>query len=297
MKIVVAPGQGSQTPGFLAPWLKDVSGFRSAIEHYSDVVGLDLVELGTNGSEDEIKDTAVAQPLIVAASLAAFRTQLKDISFDAVAGHSVGEFTAAAIAGVLSDAQALVMVSTRAIAMAKAAAEVPSSMAAVLGGEAVDINAKLEALSLLSANYNGAGQVVVAGPKAAILQLVANPPEKARVIELKVAGAFHTPFMESARLELAELRATLRGQPPQLSLYSNQAGQLVDDGEKFLDLLVSQVTNPVRWDKVMIAIQGSNAEVIELPPAGALSGLLKRGVEDCRAIPLRIPQDFEKVEA
>lgn len=297
MKIVVAPGQGSQTPGFLAPWLKDVSGFRSAIEHYSDVVGLDLVELGTNGSEDEIKDTAVAQPLIVAASLAAFRTQLKDISFDAVAGHSVGEFTAAAIAGVLSDAQALVMVSTRAIAMAKAAAEVPSSMAAVLGGEAVDINAKLEALSLLSANYNGAGQVVVAGPKAAILQLVANPPEKARVIELKVAGAFHTPFMESARLELAELRATLRGQPPQLSLYSNQAGQLVDDGEKFLDLLVSQVTNPVRWDKVMIALQGSNAEVIELPPAGALSGLLKRGVEDCRAIPLRIPQDFEKVEA
>lgn len=297
MKIVVAPGQGSQTPGFLAPWLKDVSGFRSAIEHYSDVVGLDLIELGTNGSEDEIKDTAVAQPLIVAASLAAFRTQLKDISFDAVAGHSVGEFTAAAIAGVLSDAQALVMVSTRAIAMAKAAAEVPSSMAAVLGGEAVDINAKLEALSLLSANYNGAGQVVVAGPKAAILQLVANPPEKARVIELKVAGAFHTPFMESARLELAELRATLRGQPPQLSLYSNQAGQLVDDGEKFLDLLVSQVTNPVRWDKVMIALQGSNAEVIELPPAGALSGLLKRGVEDCRAIPLRIPQDFEKVEA
>lgn len=297
MKIVVAPGQGSQTPGFLAPWLKDVSGFRSALEHYSDVVGLDLVELGTNGSEDEIKDTAVAQPLIVAASLAAFRTQLKDISFDAVAGHSVGEFTAAAIAGVLSDAQALVMVSTRAIAMAKAAAEVPSSMAAVLGGEAVDINAKLEALSLLSANYNGAGQVVVAGPKAAILQLVANPPEKARVIELKVAGAFHTPFMESARLELAELRATLRGQPPQLSLYSNQAGQLVDDGEKFLDLLVSQVTNPVRWDKVMIALQGSNAEVIELPPAGALSGLLKRGVEDCRAIPLRIPQDFEKVEA
>lgn len=297
MKIVVAPGQGSQTPGFLAPWLKDVSGFRSELEHYSDVVGLDLVELGTNGSEDEIKDTAVAQPLIVAASLAAFRTQLKDISFDAVAGHSVGEFTAAAIAGVLSDAQALVMVSTRAIAMAKAAAEVPSSMAAVLGGEAVDINAKLEALSLLSANYNGAGQVVVAGPKAAILQLVANPPEKARVIELKVAGAFHTPFMESARLELAELRATLRGQPPQLSLYSNQAGQLVDDGEKFLDLLVSQVTNPVRWDKVMIAFQGSNAEVIELPPAGALSGLLKRGVEDCRAIPLRIPQDFEKVEA
>jgi [acyl-carrier-protein] S-malonyltransferase len=297
MRIVVAPGQGSQTPGFLIPWIVDVPGFSHQLEHYAEIVDLDLVRLGTEANEEEIKDTAVAQPLIVAASLAAFRTLLKSLSFDAVAGHSVGEFTAAALSGVLTDAEALVMVSTRALAMAKAAAVIETSMAAVIGGDGDELSVRLYELGLQGANYNGAGQVVVAGLKHSIADLVANPPEKARVIELKVAGAFHTNFMESAQLELAQLRATLTGKTPILKLYSNQDGQLVTDGEQFLDLLVSQVTNPVRWDKVMTAMQGHNAEIVELPPAGALSGLLKRGVEDCRTVPLRTPQDFEKVEA
>jgi [acyl-carrier-protein] S-malonyltransferase len=297
MRIVVAPGQGSQTPGFLIPWIEDVPGFRHQLEHYAEIVDLDLVRLGTEANEEEIKDTAVAQPLIVAASLAAHRTLLKNLSFDAVAGHSVGEFTAAAISGVLTDAEALVMVSTRALAMAKAAAMIETSMAAVIGGDSDELAARLSELGLQGANYNGAGQVVVAGLKSAVTELVANPPEKARVIELRVAGAFHTNFMESAQLELAQLRTTLTGKTPIMKLYSNQDGQLVTDGEKFLDLLVSQVTNPVRWDKVMAAMQGHNAEIVELPPAGALSGLLKRGVEDCRTVPLRAPQDFEKVEA
>ena len=297
MRIVVAPGQGSQAPGFLAPWIEDVQGFRAQLENYSAIVDLDLVRLGTEANEEEIKDTAVAQPLIVAASLAAHRTLLKNLSFDAVAGHSVGEFTAAAISGVLTDAEALVMVSTRALAMAKAAAMIETSMAAVIGGDSDELAARLSELGLQGANYNGAGQVVVAGLKSAVTELVANPPEKARVIELKVAGAFHTNFMDSAQLELAQLRTTLTGKTPIMKLYSNQDGQLVTDGEQFLDLLVSQVTNPVRWDKVMAAMQGHNAEIVELPPAGALSGLLKRGVEDCRTVPLRTPQDFEKVEA
>jgi len=297
MRIVVAPGQGSQTPGFLIPWIEDVPGFRHQLEHYAEIVDLDLVRLGTEANEEEIKDTAVAQPLIVAASLSAHRTLLKNLSFDAVAGHSVGEFTAAAISGVLTDAEALVMVSTRALAMAKAAAKIETSMAAVIGGDSDELAARLSELGLQGANYNGAGQVVVAGLKLSIAELVANPPEKARVIELKVAGAFHTNFMDSAQLELAQLRSTLTGKTPILMLYSNQDGQLVTDGEQFLDLLVSQVTNPVRWDKVMAAMQGHNAEIVELPPAGALSGLLKRGVEDCRTVPLRTPQDFEKVEA
>lgn len=297
MRIVVAPGQGSQTPGFLIPWIEDVPGFRHQLEHYAEIVDLDLVRLGTEANEEEIKDTAVAQPLIVAASLAAHRTLLKNLSFDAVAGHSVGEFTAAAISGVLTDAEALVMVSTRALAMAKAAAKIETSMAAVIGGDSDELAARLAELGLQGANYNGAGQVVVAGLKTAIAELVANPPEKARVIELKVAGAFHTNFMDSAQLELAQLRTTLTGKTPIMKLYSNQDGQSVTDGEQFLDLLVSQVTSPVRWDKVMAAMQGHNAEIVELPPAGALSGLLKRGVEDCRTVPLRTPQDFEKVEA
>jgi [acyl-carrier-protein] S-malonyltransferase len=297
MRIVVAPGQGSQAPGFLAPWIEDVQGFRAQLENYSAIVDLDLVRLGTEANEEEIKDTAVAQPLIVAASLAAYRTLLKNLSFDAVAGHSVGEFTAAAISGVLTDAEALVMVSTRALAMAKAAAMIETSMAAVIGGDSDELAARLSELGLQGANYNGAGQVVVAGLKSAITELVANPPEKARVIELKVAGAFHTNFMDSAQLELAQLRTTLTGKTPIMKLYSNQDGQLVTDGEQFLDLLVSQVTSPVRWDRVMAAMQGHKAEIVELPPAGALSGLLKRGVEDCRTVPLRTPQDFEKVEA
>jgi [acyl-carrier-protein] S-malonyltransferase len=297
MRIVVAPGQGSQAPGFLIQWIEDVPGFRHQLEHYAEIVDLDLVRLGTEANEEEIKDTAVAQPLIVAASLAAHRTLPKNLSFDAVAGHSVGEFTAAAISGVLTDAEALVMVSTRALAMAKAAAMIETSMAAVIGGDSDELAARLSELGLQGANYNGAGQVVVAGLKTAIAELLANPPEKTRVIELKVAGAFHTNFMDSAQLELAQFRSTLTGKTPIMKLYSNQDGQSVIDGEQFLDLLVSQVTNPVRWDKVMAAMQGHNAEIVELPPAGALSGLLKRGVEDCRTVPLRTPQDFEKVEA
>lgn len=296
MKLIVAPGQGSQTPGILIPWIEEVVGFRTQLEHYSDIVGLELVRLGTEADEDEIKDTAIAQPLIVAASLAAYRTLLKGVEFEGVAGHSVGEFTAAAISGVLTDAEALVMVSTRAIAMAKSAAKIETSMAAVIGGDSSALKVRLTELGLQSANFNGAGQVVVAGLKSSIAALVESPPEKARVIELKVAGAFHTSFMESAAIELAGLRSTLIGKTPTMSLYSNQNGQLVTDGEHFLDLLVSQVTNPVRWDKVMAAMQGHGAQIVELPPAGALSGLLKRGVEDCRTVPLRTPQDFEKVE-
>lgn len=297
MRIIVAPGQGSQTPGFLESWIAEVPGFKEQLDHYSDVVDLDLVHLGTHGTEDEIKDTVVAQPLIVAASLAAFRTQLKNVRIDAVAGHSVGEFTAAAVAGVLTDAQALLMVSARALAMARAAAMTPTSMAAVIGSDLETLEEKLSSLKLQSANFNGAGQVVVAGLKNSILELVENPPEKTRVIELRVAGAFHTRYMESARAELALFRTQLVAKDPVIDLYSNQNGQLVSNGEQFLDLLVSQVTSPVRWDLVMKAMTGLQAEIIELPPAGALSGLLKRGVENCRAVPLRQPADFDKVEA
>lgn len=294
MRIVVAPGQGSQTAGFLTSWIAEVPGFRSLLERYSAVVELDLVELGTNADEETIKDTAIAQPLIVAAGLAAFRCMPK-VAFDGVAGHSVGEFTAAAISGVLSDEDALRMVSVRARAMAAAAAEESTSMAAVLGGDP-DLNKdRLEELGLVGANHNGAGQLVAAGIKLAIEELVANPPEKARVIELKVAGAFHTSYMENARKQLEAFSASISTSNPEMKLWSNQAGQLVTSGQDFLGLLVHQVANPVRWDLVMENFVGNSALCVELPPAGALSGLLKRAVQDCRTVPLRTPQDFEKV--
>jgi [acyl-carrier-protein] S-malonyltransferase len=292
--IVVAPGQGSQSQGFLKPWIQEVSGFEVLLKAYSSAAELDLITLGTEASEDEIKDTAVAQPLIVAASLAAFRT-MPHQAFDMVAGHSVGEFAAAAIAGVIRDEDAISLVSVRARAMAQAAAETDTGMAAVIGGEEADIQAKLAEYDLVIANYNGGSQVVAAGLSRDIAKLIANPPEKARVIELKVAGAFHTKFMDAARAQLMDAAAKIEVQNPTIALFSNEAGQRVDSGREFLDLLVHQVSNPVRWDKVMKNFEGLEAQVVELPPAGALSGLLKRAVQDCRTVPLRNPQDFEKV--
>lgn len=296
MRIVVAPGQGSQSKGFLANWLEEVEGFRELLAKYSNYVDLDLIQLGTQADEDAIRDTAVAQPLIVAASLASYRTLVANLETDAVAGHSVGEFAAAAIAGVLSDQEALELVSIRAKAMAKAAAQTESSMAAVLGGEQEVVLERLRQLELEPANFNGAGQIVAAGSKSAILELIANPPEKARVIELKVAGAFHTSFMAPAVQELATAATKVTARDPQLALYSNQRGQLVEKGSEFIELLVSQVSSPVRWDLVMANFVDQNAEVIELAPAGALSGLFKRAVQDCRTVPLKSPADFEKVE-
>lgn len=296
MRIVVAPGQGSQSKGFLANWLEEVEGFRELLAKYSNYVDLDLIQLGTQADEDAIRDTAVAQPLIVAASLASYRTLVANLETDAVAGHSVGEFAAAAIAGVLSDQEALELVSIRAKAMAKAAAQTESSMAAVLGGEQEVVLERLRQLELEPANFNGAGQIVAAGSKSAILELIANPPEKARVIELKVAGAFHTSFMAPAVQELAAAATKVTARDPQLALYSNQRGQLVEKGSEFIELLVSQVSSPVRWDLVMANFVDQNAEVIELAPAGALSGLFKRAVQDCRTVPLKSPADFEKVE-
>lgn len=295
MKIVVAPGQGSQSEGFLQNWISSVPGFEEKLREYSNVVELDLVELGTKGTEDQIKDTAIAQPLIVASALAAYRTRPAGMEFDGVAGHSVGEFAAAAISGVLTDEQALELVSIRAAAMARASAKISTSMAAIIGGEESEIKTRLDELDLVAANFNGANQLVVAGEKKQIELLVANPPEKARVIELKVAGAFHTPFMEDARQELGAHAQTVKPANPNMTLWSNQKGQVVSDGQEFLELLVSQVTNPVRWDLVMQNFEGKQATIVELPPAGALSGLLKRAVQDCRTVPLKSSEDFEKV--
>ena len=296
MRLVVAPGQGSQSEGFLAAWIDEVPGFRQLLSEYSAFVDLDLAGLGSAGSEEEIKNTAIAQPLIVAASLASYRTLFTNAEVDAVAGHSVGEFAAAAIAGVLSDEEALKLVTIRAKAMAKAANEADTSMAAVLGGDFNAVVSAIEENGLSVANFNGAGQLVAAGAISGIRSLIANPPEKARVIELKVAGAFHTSYMESAKRELAEAAQSLSPKNPVMPLYSNEAGQLVDSGDGFLELLVSQVSNPVRWDLVMQNFSGKSAEVIELLPAGALSGLFKRGVQDCRTVALKSPADFEKVE-
>ena len=297
MRILMCPGQGSQSEGFLIEWFASVPGFQEKIIELGKAAGKDLVRLGTMASEDEIKATENAQPLIVAASIAAARTAINLADFDGVVGHSVGEFAAAAISGVLSDEDAMKMVSVRANAMAEAAKLEVTSMAAVLGGEQDQVLAALEELGLSAANYNGAGQIVAAGSKAAITQLVATPPEKSRVIELKVAGAFHTHFMQPAVTKLSEVAATVSASVPQMKLWSNVDGALVTDGERFLASLVSQVSNPVRWDLCMASIDKLSATVVELPPAGALAGLAKRGMPNSTAVALKNPTDLEKIGA
>jgi len=296
MRFLACPGQGSQTQGFLIPWIEQVKGFSSALEELSAACDRDLVQLGTEAAEETIKDTANSQPLIVGASIAAYRTALAEVSIDGIVGHSVGEFAAAAIAGVLSDAEAMQLVGARATAMALAAAEAPSSMAAILGGEEQDVLAAIAAAGLNPANFNGAGQIVAAGSKPAVELLLSNPPAKARVIELKVAGAFHTSFMASAEASLRNAASGVRPKDPTITLLSNRDGNPMRSGAEFLEQLILQVSRPVRWDLCMETMDGLGVQLVELPPAGALAGLAKRGMPNSTAIALKTPDDLVKIE-
>jgi len=293
--VVVAPGQGSQTPGFLAPWLED-SAVRDRVGQWSEAIGVDLAEHGTNSDAETIKDTALAQPLIVAAGLVTADALLADGRRDlvgGVAGHSVGEFTAAAVAGVLTPTDAVSLVAERGRAMAAAAALEPTSMAAVLGGDADELAAALESLGLTAANHNGGGQTVVAGPADAIARLAAEPPAKARVIPLAVAGAFHTRFMAPAVDRVAPVAAAASVQDPTLPLWTNADGSQVQDGRHFVDLMVRQIASPVHWDAVMSSFQQAGVTgIIELAPAGALVGLAKRGLRGTPTVAIKTPEDL-----
>ncbi|PRA14011.1 ACP S-malonyltransferase [Arthrobacter sp. MYb211] len=294
MLAIVCPGQGSQTPGFLTDWL-EVDGVRDHLSALSEITGRDLIAHGTVSDEETIKDTAVAQPLIVAAGLvtarALFGAQLP--AGAVLAGHSVGEITASALAGALGENDAMSFVRTRANAMAEAAAATPTGMAAVLGGGPDEVLAKLEELGLTPANANGGGQTVAAGTLEQLETLVANPPAKARVIPLKVAGAFHTSHMAPAVGVLEELSKTLAPQAPAQLLLSNFDGAPVANGEANLGSLVAQVSRPVRWDLCMetLAARGVTG-LLELSPAGTLVGLARRGLKGVKTLALKTPEDL-----
>lgn len=297
INILACPGQGSQSVGFLIPWINQVAGFRSHLETLSAACEKDLVWLGTEADEEIIKDTANSQPLIVASGLAALRSSLRIGDFQAVVGHSVGEFTAAAAAGVLSDEDAVRLVSVRANAMAEAAAKARTSMVAILGGDETEVLSAIEQAGLAPANYNGAGQIVAAGLAEDVQKIVTSPPARSRAIELKVAGAFHTSYMESAKLALQSAMQEVCVQNPVLRLISNQSGQEISSGLEFCELLVSQVSNPVRWDKCMTTLNTEGSTFVELPPAGALAGLAKRGMPNTLPIALKTPEDIAKMGA
>lgn len=295
MIVIVCPGQGSQTPGFLHPWLSE-SSFRDQLTGISDAVGIDLVAHGTVSDADTIRDTAVAQPLIVSAGLLTLSALFADGRRDRVggiAGHSVGELTAAAGAGVLSETDAVAFVRERGAAMARAAAEAQTGMSAVIGADETELLARLDELGLSPANYNGGGQIVVAGALDALAQLAENPPARARVIPLQVAGAFHTRYMVSAVPALEQFASTLRTNDPTLRLWTNKDGSEVTDGAEFLRLLVGQVSSPVRWDLDMKAFEEAGVTgLIEVAPAGALVGLAKRGLKGVPTVAIKTPDDL-----
>jgi [acyl-carrier-protein] S-malonyltransferase len=296
---LLAPGQGSQTPGMLTPWL-ELEGTRERLTTWSELIGLDLVELGTVADADAIKDTAVTQPLVVAASVLAYEVLAKqyDLPDDlVVAGHSVGELAAAAVAGVLSADDAVALAAVRGREMAAACELAPTSMAAVMGGDPDAVVAWLAEHDLTAANVNGAGQIVAAGPVDGIDAIVGEKPDFVRkVIKLKVAGAFHTDYMAPAQDKLREKAKDVTVSDPARTLLSNADGHQVDSGADMLERLVNQVTLPVRWDLCMNTMKelGVHATA-ELPPAGALTGLAKRELAGVTTAALKTPADLAKV--
>lgn len=292
--LLASPGQGAQTPGFLQPWL-EIPGVADRLAWWSAVTGLDLVRYGTEADAEEIRDTAVAQPLLVAAALAAYEVLYEDAVPGAVAGHSVGELAAAAIAGVLTPESALVLVRERGRAMAEAAAVTETGMTAVLGGDTDEVLASIDKHGLTPANVNGAGQIVAAGTMERLATFADEPPAKARLRPLSVAGAFHTEHMEPAVDTLRRLTAGVRAADPRTTLLQNRDGAAVTGGGDFVARLVEQVSAPVRWDACMETMREIGVTgIIELPPAGTLTGLARRELKGVPLVALKTPDDLGK---
>jgi [acyl-carrier-protein] S-malonyltransferase len=299
MLIITAPGQGAQTPGFLAPWL-DMPGVAERLGAYSELAGLDLIRFGTTASADEIKDTAVAQPLLVAAALAAAgalagsSAEPGEVRADAAAGHSVGELAAGVLAGVLGADDAMRLVSVRGAAMAAASAIEPTGMTAVLGGDEQDVLAAIARHGLTPANVNGAGQIVAAGTLTDLEAFAADPPAGARLRPLQVAGAFHTRHMAPAVAALREAAADVGVTDPAITLLSDADGAAVTTGKEWLERVVAQVAAPVRWDLCLktMADLGVTA-LIELPPAGTLTGLARRALPGIAQLAIKTPDQLD----
>lgn len=305
MLAIVCPGQGAQSPGLLSPWL-DLPGVRDQVAAFSESAGTDLLTHGTTSDAETIRDTAVAQPLIVAASLVALRAVLDGTPaeelVDVTAGHSVGELSAAAVAGVLTDEGAVGLVSHRARAMAKAAAAEPTGMSAVVGGDPDEVVAALAAAGVHPANVNGGGQLVAAGSLEGLAALAENPPARARVIPLQVAGAFHTPYMDAARAEFAEVAREWPVAEPTLTLlsdadgapYRSRSGSGRGRGRDVVDRLVAQVVAPVRWDLCQATLLELGVTgLVELTPAGVLTGLARRTLPGVETVAVKTPADLD----
>lgn len=297
MLAIVAPGQGAQTPGFLTPWLTDKKSV-ALIDWWSAVSGIDLRYYGTEGSAEEIRDTAIAQPLLVSAGLLAGLALFPHPSdatskVGVVAGHSVGELTAAAGARAISAESVMVLVRERGRAMATASAATPTGMTAVLGGEREEVLALIASHGLTAANENGKGQIVAAGTLEQLASFAANPPHGARIRELAVAGAFHTHHMSSAVDRMSHLAKSVTVKDPSIRVISNKDGAVVHHGREVLDRIIGQIASPVRWDLCMRTLGDLGVSaVIEVPPAGTLTGLIKRALPNVELLALKTPEDL-----
>ncbi|WES65377.1 ACP S-malonyltransferase [Microbacter sp. GSS18] len=297
MIIAVFPGQGSQSPGFLTPWLA-LDGAADRLARYSEWAGVDLVAAGTEWDADAIRDTSVAQPLIVAASLLSWNALSSKDDIAGVAGHSVGEFAAAAAAGILSEEDALRLVGIRGRAMAEAATAEQTGMSAVIGGDQDAVVTRLTELGLTPANYNGGGQLVAAGALEPLAALAAEPPAATRVIPLQVAGAFHTSYMAPAVETLRAAAADVEAGDPRVTIWTNRDGSSVPAGRAFVDALVAQVASPVRWDLCMASFADAGATgLVEFAPAGTLTGLAKRALRGTPAVAVKTPDNLEAADA
>ncbi|MCG2798173.1 MAG: ACP S-malonyltransferase [Cellulomonas sp.] len=305
MLVVVCPGQGAQSPGMLTPWL-ELPPVEACLDRAAELTGVDLVAHGTTSDAETIRDTAVAQPLLVATALASLRVVLDADAattwpsltagrVDVTAGHSVGELAAAAVSGLLTEADALRLVGVRGAAMARAAAAAePTGMSAVLGGDPDEVLATLEALGLVPANVNGGGQVVAAGPMDALARLAAAPPTRARVIPLQVAGAFHTQVMQPAVAELQDAASHVVPAEPTVTLLGNADGAVVAGAADGLARLVAQVARPVRWDLCAATLAGLGVTgLLELAPGGVLTGLARRTLPGVENVALKSPDDVD----
>lgn len=302
MLAIVAPGQGAQTPGFLTPWLAEPV-IADRFNWLGAAANLDLVHYGTEADAEAIRDTAVAQPLLVAAGLVAALALFPSPSnvfakAGVAAGHSVGELTAAAGTGVISAETAMILVRERGKAMAKASAVTPTSMTALVGGDREEVLAAIEAHGLTAANNNGSGQIAAAGTVEQLAALAADPPRRTRLVPLSVAGAFHTRHMETAVSHLSRLTKGVSTRDPRTKLLSNTDGSVVASGQEFLNRIVTQVATPVRWDRCMETMAELGVTgLLELPPSGTLTGIAKRNLKGVELFSLNTPDQLDNASA
>jgi [acyl-carrier-protein] S-malonyltransferase len=289
---VLCPGQGAQSAGFLTPWLTSYD-VRPRLDQLSESAGFDLVAAGTDTSFDVV-DTAVAQPLLVAAGVVTAELLGELTPETVLVGHSVGELTAAAVAGALDPADAVRIAALRGAAMKSACAQADGGMTAVLGGEAADVLAAIEAAGCVAANVNAAGQVVAAGTHDALARFASSAPAGARLRALNVAGPFHTQWMAPAAADLAGAMAAVGARAQHRGVVSNLDGVLVSSGDQLKQRVVTQLTAPVRFDLCLQTLRSHGVTaVVELAPAGVLAGIARRELPGVEVVAVRAPQDVE----